>query len=239
MNVTEKRLLPAILLALALHGALLSYSYRPLQPTTTLAKPLPGQRITVSLGERKTTVQSVPEAKQSKSTPSPKPVPKPRSEPKLQVKAEPKPKTKAALKPKPQALLQKERSSVASGPEETNHLPVPQAPTTTAKDLPSAPPPQQQAIQQAAPLYRENPPPKYPRLARRRNLEGVVLLSVLVDEFGKVRECEVANSSGHNVLDKAALKAVRCWRFTPGTVGGKPQEMWVKVPIRFHVAWRL
>jgi len=85
----------------------------------------------------------------------------------------------------------------------------------------------------AQPLYRENPPPEYPPLARRRQLEGTVVLEVLVSAEGKVSGLAVHESSGHALLDEAALKAVKGWRFEPGRRGGAPVAMPVLVPVRF------
>ncbi|MCI5221114.1 MAG: energy transducer TonB [Candidatus Electrothrix sp. AR4] len=90
-------------------------------------------------------------------------------------------------------------------------------------------------VREAAPLYKSNPSPQYPRMARRRGLEGVVTIETKIDINGKVTELRIFASSGHSILDKAALKAVRRWRFSPGTVGGRAQSMWVKVPVRFEL----
>jgi periplasmic protein TonB len=87
----------------------------------------------------------------------------------------------------------------------------------------------------ARPLYRENPPPPYPPAARQRFYQGTVLLAVLVNEQGRVEEMEVATSSGHPLLDRAALKGVRDWRFEPGRRNGQAVAMWVQVPIRFAI----
>ncbi len=90
-------------------------------------------------------------------------------------------------------------------------------------------------VRKAAPLYQSNPPPEYPRLAKRRGLEGVVIVEALIDIDGRVADLGLFAGSGHGILDKTALKAVRRWRFTPGTVGGRPKRMWVKVPVRFKL----
>jgi protein TonB len=45
----------------------------------------------------------------------------------------------------------------------------------------------------------------------------------------------VFKSSGHTVLDRAALSAVRKWLFEPGTEGGTNKKMWVKIPVRFDL----
>jgi protein TonB len=85
------------------------------------------------------------------------------------------------------------------------------------------------------PLYKENPPPKYPRMARRRGYEGTVLLEVLVDREGRVKDLRLLETSGHALLDRSALSSVREWLFEPGRRGEETVEMWVRVPIRFQL----
>ena len=92
-----------------------------------------------------------------------------------------------------------------------------------------------QVIQEVTPLYKINPPPAYPRLARRRGLEGLVLINVLIDITGHVVDLKLTQSSGHTILDKAALKSVKNWNFTPGNKGNTPLEMWVTVPVHFKL----
>lgn len=67
-----------------------------------------------------------------------------------------------------------------------------------------------------APLDGANPPPDYPPAARRRGLQGTVVILVVVDEHGDVTAASVQRSSGHALLDEAALAAVRRWRFQEG-----------------------
>lgn len=92
--------------------------------------------------------------------------------------------------------------------------------------------PEQPTIE-AKPLYRLNPPPDYPPLARRRGLEGTVQLDVLVNSRGGVHEVRLAGTSGHDLLDRAAMAAVQTWLFQPGKRGEQSIDMWVRVPIRF------
>jgi len=87
----------------------------------------------------------------------------------------------------------------------------------------------------AIPQYDLNMPPVYPRVARMRGQEGTSLLRVKVLPDGTVGEIVLAKSSGHDVLDRAALRSVRSWRFIPGTQEGKPEAMWVQVPITFRL----
>lgn len=90
-------------------------------------------------------------------------------------------------------------------------------------------------VRQAAPLYRLNPIPEYPMIARKRGYQGTVVLEVLVNREGKVKELTLSASSGYSVLDQAALTSVKTWLFEPGTRGGENVDMWVKVPVRFQL----
>ncbi|MGZ0169957.1 MAG: TonB family protein [Planctomycetales bacterium] len=80
-----------------------------------------------------------------------------------------------------------------------------------------------------------NPNPTYPPEAVQHGLEGRVLLSVTIAVSGKVTKVTVAESCGHESLDQAALDAVRRWRFSPATRGGKPFEWTARLPIRFRL----
>jgi protein TonB len=90
-------------------------------------------------------------------------------------------------------------------------------------------------VHEATPLYRRNPVPEYPLVARKRGYQGTVVLEVLVNREGKVRELSLSASSGYSVLDEAALTSVKNWLFDPGTRGGEKVDMWVKVPVRFKL----
>lgn len=100
---------------------------------------------------------------------------------------------------------------------------------------PLPPPSVSSTVQEAEPLYRKNPRPEYPRLARRRGYEGTVVLEVLVDEDGTVKDLRLFSSSEHRVLDRAAVASVKKWLFKPGMRGDEPVEMWVRIPIRFRL----
>ncbi len=63
--------------------------------------------------------------------------------------------------------------------------------------------------------------------------QGKVVLRVLVSAGGDPAKVEVRTSSGSEVLDEAALDAVKHWRFVPARKGEQPVEAWVLVPITF------
>jgi len=77
--------------------------------------------------------------------------------------------------------------------------------------------------------------PKYPSHARKMGWEGTTLLRVLVNQKGKTKFIEISRSSGFASLDKAAIKAVKRWRFHPARSGDKSVESWVKIPIVFDL----
>ncbi len=89
--------------------------------------------------------------------------------------------------------------------------------------------------QYAIPIYDKNPPPEYPLIARRKGFQGTVVLEVLVTRNGRVGDLRVFNSSGHKVLDRAAVKSVREWIFRPAIKGNENIEMWVRVPVCFQL----
>jgi TonB family protein len=79
-----------------------------------------------------------------------------------------------------------------------------------------------------------NPKPVYPRLAIRQQLEGTVILTIDVLPSGKVANISVETGSGFSLLDRAAIKAVSQWRFTPAHRAGAP-TMVVTQSIQFQL----
>lgn len=80
-----------------------------------------------------------------------------------------------------------------------------------------------------------NPAPIYPRTALRLGQEGRVILTLLVRVDGSVDDVQVTTSSGYQRLDKAALKAVRRWRYQPASQDGQPIDFWYQQPIVFSL----
>jgi len=179
-----------------------------------------------------------------KPAPGKKAVPKEKPAQRPKKKVRPKNKTKA-VKPPPT-----KRKSIRKNPKTID---LPETPVSSKEMTPEYHPDVQSKspladvktaassgpkVVSASPAYATNPRPKYPRVARRRGYEGVVLLKVLVDHEGRADDVLVLKSSGHKMLDRSALKAVKNWVFKPGTVDGKPMEMWVQVPVRFELKGR-
>lgn len=81
-------------------------------------------------------------------------------------------------------------------------------------------------------------PSDYPTVALHRRLEGTAEAEVDIDATGKVTNCRVTKSSGHEVLDKATCKSIaKRGKFVPGVgADGKPAATTIKVP---PVEWKL
>lgn len=86
-----------------------------------------------------------------------------------------------------------------------------------------------------APRPLANPRPIYPREARRRGVEGHVLLRVVVGEKGMSEAVTLLETSGYSVLDEAAIAAIRKWRFEPARRGGTPMTAAIDVPVTFRI----
>lgn len=85
----------------------------------------------------------------------------------------------------------------------------------------------------STPVALETPAPRYPAAALRRGESGEVLLRIDVDAGGRVADVGVVHGSGSRALDRAAISAVRGWRFLPGQRDGRPVPGVVNVPITF------
>jgi protein TonB len=120
---------------------------------------------------------------------------------------------------------------VAESPAPSQVVAVPSPKPEPAPPAPAPPAPVVPPSFNAA--YLQNPPPAYPTLSRRRGEKGTVLLRVYVSAQGTAEQVQVRTSSGHELLDQAALDAVRRWRFVPARQGDQPVAASVLVPIVF------
>ncbi len=80
----------------------------------------------------------------------------------------------------------------------------------------------------------DNPAPRYPTAALRSGVGGTVMVRAEVDASGTPVNVEVVQRSGDRDLDRAALNAVRKWRFEPALRNGKAVSSTVQVPVDFR-----
>lgn len=82
-----------------------------------------------------------------------------------------------------------------------------------------------------AELYRNI---RYPQLARRMGIEGLVVIECHVDAAGTIDTLNVTTSA-HPTLDSEASRAVRLLTFRPAVRDGKNIDSWVRLPVRFSL----
>jgi periplasmic protein TonB len=222
-----KRILLAAILSLGLHGLLFSMEAGWLAGINPVTPEF--REITISLAQQpqKPVIKPSPKHKHSnvhKKKPRTKLV-KPPDIQKKETSVEP------IFKPEPENL------KPAKETKEVYFDPVPDMPQikySTTVDQ-KAEIPDTQTIFEARPIYRINPPPSYPIIARKRGYQGNVVLEVLINKQGKVIDLRVFSSSGYSILDKTAIASVKKWLFEPGMRGNDKIEMWVRVPIQFKL----
>jgi|GEM_PF-3430576 len=78
------------------------------------------------------------------------------------------------------------------------------------------------------------PSPEYPVLAIKANLEGEVVVKLLVDRAGKVKKTEVQYATDE-IFIEPALNVAKNWVFTPAIMNGKSVPVWVAVPFKFKL----
>ena len=212
VHVSVSRLSPASLAAVTLaHAGLLGVLL--LAPATP--EPItPPRPLMVSL------LEPAVEAPQPQPQPEPKPQP-----PKPVTKPLPTPVLAAKPTPVPQPVVETPKPTPL--PEPVSELLPPPAPKPAPPSPPTPTPPRPAD-------YLNNPKPSYPSLSKRLGEEGTVRLNILVNPDGSVAQLELAESSGHPRLDRAAIDTVQSsWKFEPARQGGRPVAAWVIVPIQF------
>ncbi len=215
MNRPEHMPLPAapagerlavVALAVALHaGVALAWLMQPEQPAVAVSE------LSVSVAVRQA------EAAKPQAQPEPPP-PKPQ------------PRVERAEKPVPKQLVPE---IAEAAPQPATATPPPAQAVAATPAVAAAP------VIDTAPDYKaaylNNPRPSYPMAARRMGWEGRVVLNVEVLSEGSCGDLSVFQSSGHEVLDNAALRTVKGWRFVPASRAGRPVTQWFKVPVQFSL----
>ena len=128
----------------------------------------------------------------------------------------------------------------ASGLEEPDEEALAERPRLIEPPRPAAPPrpveaptARAPAIADSGPVPLEQVPPRYPQRAMRRGEGGLVRVQVVVAPNGEATSVTIATSSESRDLDKAALDAVRRWKFRPAQRNGVAVSGSLIVPIEF------
>ena len=132
----------------------------------------------------------------------------------------------------------------ASGMEEPDEEALADRPRLEEAPHPAAPPPSAAppptrapaaSAEASMPMPISQPAPRYPQRAMRRRESGTVRVQVEVGADGVPTQVTVAASSQSRDLDRAAIDAVRKWRFRPAQRDGQPVAGTVVVPIEFKL----
>jgi protein TonB len=158
----------------------------------------------------------------------------------------PLPKRKPALAPPPIGMAEKAAASRApvsfaprppdrQGNPDTDARPTNAAPSEIASAAAAGAATARPVPPRYAAPGRGNPMPVYPPSARRRGIEGRLVLRVRVDTRGRAATIDIVAGSGHGLLDAAAERAVRKWNFTPARRAGIPVSATLDVPVVFRL----
>jgi protein TonB len=80
----------------------------------------------------------------------------------------------------------------------------------------------------------QNQEPEYSERARKKKISGTVVLSIIIDSAGNVRDAKVKRSL-EPTLDQQAIAAVDRWQFQPATKGGEPVAVEMEVETSFRI----
>lgn len=75
-------------------------------------------------------------------------------------------------------------------------------------------------------------PPEYPDALKRDGVVGMVVVKCTIDEQGNVADPEIEKSTNPG-FDKAAVDAIKKWKFKPARQDGNPVAKKVSIPIKF------
>ena len=115
-----------------------------------------------------------------------------------------------------------------------------------AQDQSSPPPPPQTQAQPGVPervrvsaevtagLLLERVNPKYPKKARKKHIQGVVVLSAKITKDGDIADLSVI--SGDPLLARAATDAVKQWKYRPYLRRGKPVDVETHIEVNFTLS---
>lgn len=123
----------------------------------------------------------------------------------------------------------------AQTPEPTTPEVAPPASVTpTTPAIPAIAPPAP-VLNVGQPAYASRVEPEYPATARRLHQQGTVTLALFIGMDGTLDKVEIIKSSGHPLLDEAAVEAMKASRFLPASQGKAAVASRAEVSITFRL----
>ncbi len=109
------------------------------------------------------------------------------------------------------------------------------ATTLLDSDADSLPTPTEDYLVSDMPSVKTEIRPAYPESARLERLEGAVVLDILIDDKGVVRQASVVE--GAEVFRAGALQAIKRFVFYPAKVEGKPVSVRIRYTLKFQLEY--
>ena len=168
--------------------------------------------------------------------------PEPEIEPVKDLKPASKPEPKPLLKPLPKSELQIKKQTKKTVPKNDTHQALNQksepsqikTSTGTQKQTADQAPVPAQFMSISQLIFDGGPPvPHYPKQARLKGEEGLVVVRISIDRWGSVEKSQVFKSSGFELLDHAALDATTNMRFKPYQFKTMSHHVMVDIPFNF------
>lgn len=78
--------------------------------------------------------------------------------------------------------------------------------------------------------------PEYPMEARNAHIQGTVVVHVIINKDGTIGELHLIR--GQCPLARAAIEAIKQWRFEPTLLDGKAIQVETEFEVGFHMGWR-
>jgi protein TonB len=129
----------------------------------------------------------------------------------------------------PSCIVDPDALNVAFGPGDGTGAGTPQPPPP--------PPPPSKPVRAGGdirmPTKIRDVAPEYPQIAQRAGVQGIVIIEAVIATDGTVRDARVLRSIA--LLDRAALDAVRQWRYEPTRLNGVVVPVLVTVTVQFQL----
>ncbi len=80
------------------------------------------------------------------------------------------------------------------------------------------------------------PPPAYPASERGSGIEGVVIVHAVINREGRIVRPRILKGMSLP-FDRAAIDAIRRWKFRPATLDGRPVDVFFNLTMNFRVPY--
>lgn len=100
---------------------------------------------------------------------------------------------------------------------------------------PTLPPPAMPVLTEATMVRGAEVQPPYPTSLARQEIEGVVIVRVLIGTDGRVKDVQMVSATEPEFFEATARQARRYWKFKPATRDGVAIESWRQMTVRFKL----